>query len=74
MARAPKVVDTLTAIQPPLSAGPNPASMGPEPRVIQAIGRLALLADPPLGLLASRDCPGRILLGTPLLWAHRSTR
>jgi predicted Rossmann fold nucleotide-binding protein DprA/Smf involved in DNA uptake len=36
----------------------------PKPATLHAVGNPALLAGPLLGLLASRDCPGRILLDT----------
>ncbi len=37
---------------------------GPGQATIDAVGNLALLDEPLLGLLASRECPGRVLLET----------
>jgi predicted Rossmann fold nucleotide-binding protein DprA/Smf involved in DNA uptake len=55
---------TLRPTQVPLPERADRALAGPKPVSLRAVGNPALLAVPLLGLLASRDCPGRILLDT----------
>lgn len=55
---------TLRPVRLPWPERVSQALTGPKPDFLQAVGNPALLDVPLLGLLASRDCPGRILLDT----------
>ena len=55
---------TLRPTQVPFPERADRALAGPKPASLRAVGNPALLDEPLLGLLASRDCPGRILLDT----------
>ena len=55
---------TLRPTQVPFPERADRALAGPKPASLRAVGNPALLDEPLLALLASRDCPGRILLDT----------
>jgi len=57
-------VRTLKATQITLPERASRCLHGPGQVTIDAVGNLALLDEPLLGLLASRECPGQVLLET----------
>jgi len=54
----------LKPTQLPLPERASRCLVSPEQATLHAIGNLALLDEPLLGLLASRECPGHVLLET----------
>lgn len=55
---------TLRPTQVPFPERADRALAGPKLASLRTVGNPALLDEPLLGLLASRDCPGRVLLDT----------